>query len=451
MDKLYYFVQQTDDTLPKYLKIAEDDCVGLLEADRTLESLRTMGMCSDKYDNESNNELSDIDSCDDDDESLGGFPAVDNDDDDVSATDEESEDEIKPDDTPSAYVEGLIGTKGPKDQCGQVHFGFYESVLLYSFATVLRLFYRRTRALLQQYPEDSSITNTVMRIWLRRRSKLVHDCALVGFLLSPNQTIMTRVNECLDETPIFHEAVQRLIYKLLVRSYFVGEDRKNALADLVDKFWDEHISFKNRSGVLGGDVMWMAAKGEQVQAHRWHQKYTRSRTKVLGRLACLVTSKILGIGTAERNWKQYKKIKSGERTNLNPTAAMKITCIYGGHQQTKARKRMNQLSVAGKLWSDDDFHCLKMDQFCGDLASSLDEDVKMRARKPFRNLRERWEMPPKGIPPSGDALLHDKLKNKYVGIMLLYDGMPYLIHDVVFDKKRGDNRYLLLCINSSFK
>jgi len=50
MDRLYYFVQQTDDTLPKDLKIAEEDCVGILEADRTLESLRTMGLCSDKYD-----------------------------------------------------------------------------------------------------------------------------------------------------------------------------------------------------------------------------------------------------------------------------------------------------------------------------------------------------------------------------------------------------------------
>ena len=99
-------------------------------------------------------------------------------------------------------------------------------------------------------------------------------------------------------------------------------------------------------------------------------------------------SKILGIGTTEHNWKQYKKIKSGERTNLHPEAAKKITCIYGSYQQTKARKRITQLSVAGKLWSDDDFHCLKMDEFCGDLASSLDKDAKMRARKPFQNWRE---------------------------------------------------------------
>ena len=312
--------------------------------------------------------------------------------------------------------------------------------------------YPRTHALLSQYPEDeNSLTNTVMRIWLRRRSKLVHDYALVGFLLSPNQTIMARAKDLYADSCIFQDAVERLIGKLLVPSCFVGDDRKRSLAGLVDKFWDEHVSFLTRAGVLGGEIMWMAAKGDQVQAHRWHQKYTLSRTKVLGRLACLVTSMILGIGTAERNWKQYKKIKSGERTNLHPEAAKKITCIYGSYQQTKARKRISKLSVAGKLWSDDDFHCLKMDEFCGDLARSLDDDAKQRARKPFRNWRERWEMPVKGIPPSGDPLLHEKLKNKYDGVMLLYDGVRYCIHDVVFEKKRGENRYLLLGINDSFE
>ncbi len=40
------------------------------------------------------------------------------------------------------------------------------------------------------------------------------------------------------------------------------------------------------------------------------------RTKVLGKLACLALSKILGIGTAKRNWKQVKKIKYGDRANL---------------------------------------------------------------------------------------------------------------------------------------
>jgi hypothetical protein len=41
-----------------------------------------------------------------------------------------------------------------------------------------------------------------------------------------------------------------------------------------------------------------------------------SRSKVLGKLACLVIYKFLGIRTAKRNWKQVKQIKYGDRANL---------------------------------------------------------------------------------------------------------------------------------------
>jgi len=159
----------------------------------------------------------------------------------------------------------------------------------------------RTRALLNQFPEDAdNLVNTVMRIWLRRRSKLVHDYALVGFLLSPNERIMARATDLYADGCIFQDAVIRLIGKLLVPSHFVGVDRKHALSGLVDKFLYEHTCFLTRRDALRGDIMWMAAKGDQVQAHRWHQKYTLSRTKVLGRLACLVTSKILSSRRLER-------------------------------------------------------------------------------------------------------------------------------------------------------
>jgi hypothetical protein len=54
---------------------------------------------------------------------------------------------------------------------------------------------------------------------------------------------------------------------------------------------------------------------QQTKAYKWHYKYSYHQTKLLGRLACLVLSKILGIGTAERNWKQVKAVKSGQRIN----------------------------------------------------------------------------------------------------------------------------------------
>jgi hypothetical protein len=73
------------------------------------------------------------------------------------------------------------------------------------------------------------------------------------------------------------------------------------------------------------------------------------RTKVLGKLACLVLSKILGIETAERNWKQVKKIKYGDPANLENKVTAKITNAYGQYQQVKSRNRDDQRSSVGRL------------------------------------------------------------------------------------------------------
>ena len=54
--------------------------------------------------------------------------------------------------------------------------------------------------------------------------------------------------------------------------------------------------------------------------------------KVLGKLACFVLLKILGIGTAERNWKQVKAIKSGQWVNTGIDKTKKQDLIYAQYQ-----------------------------------------------------------------------------------------------------------------------
>jgi hypothetical protein len=99
------------------------------------------------------------------------------------------------------------------------------------------------------------------------------------------------------------------------------------------------------------------------------------RTKVLGKLACLVLSKILGIGTAERNWKQVKKIKYRDCANLGNKVTAKITNLYGQYQ-VKLHNRDDQRSV-GRLWTEEDLHCMKLDVFCADIVVSLDRDARI--------------------------------------------------------------------------
>jgi hypothetical protein len=56
MDKLHYYVCQTDKLLAKYVKIAEVDSGHTIELDKTMENMRFMTNMNDQYTNESDNE-----------------------------------------------------------------------------------------------------------------------------------------------------------------------------------------------------------------------------------------------------------------------------------------------------------------------------------------------------------------------------------------------------------
>ncbi len=88
---------------------------------------------------------------------------------------------------------------------------------------------------------------------------------------------------------------------------------------------------------------------------------------MLGKLARLVLSKNLGIGSAERNWKQVKKIKRGDpaQTGIDKTA--KQVLVYAQYQMLRGELPKTALLCAGQLWEDTDFDCMKMDAYCQDL------------------------------------------------------------------------------------
>jgi hypothetical protein len=132
--------------------------------------------------------------------------------------------------------------------------------------------------------------------------------------------------------------------------------------------------------------MWYTAgKSDFVVSCCWHHTWTLSRTKVLGKLACLDLSKISGIETAKCNWKQVKKIKYRDRANLGNKVTPKITNIYGQYQQVKSHNRDDQRSSEGRLWTKEDLNCMKMDVFCADIADSLNTDARIRNMRTFRN------------------------------------------------------------------
>jgi hypothetical protein len=170
-----------------------------------------------------------------------------------------------------------------------------------------------------------------------------------------------------------------LIGKLLVPENLTSTARKECLADTTTKFFDEHQKFVNQTGILKNSdtMLYPAGKSDFVVACCWHHTWMLPRTKVLGKLACLVLSKIIGMGTAKRTWKQVKKIKYGDRANLGNEVTAKITNVYGQYQQVKSRNRDDQRLSVGRLWTEKDLHCMKMDVFCADIVVLLDTDARI--------------------------------------------------------------------------
>jgi len=176
---------------------------------------------------------------------------------------------------------------------------------------------------------------TVMNFWQKRKSKLVHGYSLVGYILSPNPTIMAHA---IDNKTLEHDAAaEQLITKLLLDPACVGNERTIQRARLIDTFMEEYGDFTNRRSVFGRDNIWIMAADDHCKAYRWHYKCSYQQTKVLGKLACLVLSKILGTGTAERNWKQVKAVKSGQRVNTTIDKTRKQVLVYGQYQQIRAQ------------------------------------------------------------------------------------------------------------------
>ena len=74
------------------------------------------------------------------------------------------------------------------------------------------------------------------------------------------------------------------------------------------------------------------------RSHKWHYKYSKPYTVVLGFVACRVCSKVLGIGMAERAWGSLKIIKDGRRSHMNGTSTEMRSIVY-----TSARLEQQQI------------------------------------------------------------------------------------------------------------
>ena len=169
------------------------------------------------------------------------------------------------------------------------------------------------------------------------------------------------------------------------------------------------MQFQNRDGNYNKAFIWYNAAADDCKPYEWHLRYSR-HAPALSALACHVLSKVSGIGSAERNWKDRKKISTPARNRTASERSKKMTKIVGHHCAFKAARRRERDARAGRLWNDNDFTTLKLDKY------GIDVEVisgEKKAKKVFRAWKEGWE---EEETKKADAIIEARLVRKYGGI-----------------------------------
>ena len=355
MDKLYFYVRMADTMMEKYLPAVESSFASVVTADfRTILSQEGLAV--------------NIDIGSDDEDSLCNEGGADEEDE-----SEEEEEEVEIDENISVSSE---------ESCE----GDEDDALAASFET---------------------LTMKVMDMWKKRTSKLTHDFARAGWMLSPNPTIMADAKEhaTSDDTA----AVERLLFKLILSPTSVGMEREMEKGRLSQQFWDAHKQFHNRDGDYNKPYIWLLAAEDDCKSYEWHQRYSK-HAPVLCALACRVLSKVSGIGSAERNWKEFKRVSTPARNRTHPERTKMMCTVIGHHCAFKASRRREKESRAGRLWNDRDFTCLKLDKY------GIDVEVLAGEKRPkriFRAWKEGWE---EVETKKRDPIIETKLVRKYGGM-----------------------------------
>jgi hypothetical protein len=112
-----------------------------------------------------------------------------------------------------------------------------------------------------------------------------------------------------------------------------------------------------------------------------------SYTDVLGKLACIVCSKILGIGSAERAWGDAKQNTNDTRSHLSAEAIKMQLTLFGTYCAEKAQSKQQHKETTGAFWDEDDFRGLGLNRYGID----INEVVNNVPTRIFRAWLEPWE------------------------------------------------------------
>ena len=126
-----------------------------------------------------------------------------------------------------------------------------------------------------------------------------------------------------------HMSMVRMIRKLYCHQ------SEEELCQTIDHFFIDHKTFWSSTGPFQTSSIWKFFDIKDGKSYLWHNMYANPFTKVLGLVGCRMTSKNLGIGPSERNWKDYKHVQNGQSSSLQSESPEKKDIIYGAAKMHK--------------------------------------------------------------------------------------------------------------------
>ena len=252
--------------------------------------------------------------------------------------------------------------------------------------------------------------------WAKRKHRIEHEYAIAGWALcvleDVRKDVLSRMNG--DH----QSAIDRVISRLHAPPCANTNPAVLSMteADVLDTFWNEFKAYQNRTYPYDVASRWLSQDVVKGDSYLWHEKYSLRSTKVLGFVACRVTSKLCGIGAAERCWGGVKQIKTGKRSHLSGESTEKRSIIFANAKVTQGRMksdRVQGLDFRGDnvSFGDDDINFnLELEKFGVDMEALKHVPI----RRVFRAWVEDWEEEAR---KRNDAVDEAKLLAKYKGLV----------------------------------
>ena len=158
-------------------------------------------------------------------------------------------------------------------------------------------------------------------MWNEREKNINTDYAVTGWILC----VIPHIREDVFKSEKNQHHIQ---VNDVIKTLFSGSTEKELYGTL-DKFWSKYEHFNQKNDPFdSNEFIWNSKDISDGNSHLRHKKYYLPSTKVLDFVACRVSSKLFGTGSADHSLGEIKTIKSGKISALGSEISENQSIVY---------------------------------------------------------------------------------------------------------------------------